>query len=273
MEVITGNIHVSNPNKIIYPEMNITKKQVVQYYNDIAPIMIEYLKDRPITVIRCHQGIGGECFFKKHPTTDKNYIHTVKVGQEEYFYISTVEELVYQAQMGTIEFHVWGCKANRLNNPDIMIFDLDPDEKMKIKRLREGVKYLKELLDQLNLKSYLKTSGGKGYHVVVPFKTNKNWDKFNEISSQISQILEEKYPQLFTTNMRKDKRDGKIFIDYLRNKKGATCVAPYSLRARKGATISMPLEWDELGKVKPDEVNIKNYKKFCKNDEKNNIFL
>lgn len=272
-EIIIGNIHVTNPDKIIYPESKITKKQVVEYYNEVAPLMLKFIKDRPLTVIRCHQGINGECFFKKHPTTDKNYIHTIKVKDEEYFYISTIEELVYQAQMGTIEFHTWGCKAKNIDKPDTMVFDLDPDEKMNIKKLREGVLYLKEVLDELNLKSYLKTSGGKGYHVVVPFSANKTWEKFGEISSQISLLLEEKYPLIFTTNMRKDKREGKIFLDYLRNKKGATCVAPYSLRARKGATISMPIEWSELNKISPNEINIKNYEKYSEIYEKNDIFL
>lgn len=272
-EVIIGNIRVTNPDKIIYPELKITKKKVVEYYNDIAPLMLKFVKDRPITVIRCHQGVNGECFFKKHPTTDKKFIHEVKVGGEEYFYISTIDELVYQAQMGTIEFHVWGCKANNINKPDTMIFDLDPDEKMEIGKLRDGVLILKDILDELKLKSYLKTSGGKGYHITVPFETNKNWEKFNEISSQIALLAESKNPKLFTTNMRKDKREGKIFIDYLRNKKGATCVAPFSLRARNKATISMPIEWNDLNKIKPSEVNIKNYTKYCKNYENNNIFL
>ena len=144
---------------------------------------------------------------------------------------------------------------------------------MDVKKLREGVLYLKEVLDTLKLKSYLKTSGGKGYHVVVPFTANKNWEKFGEIASQISLLLEEKHPKMFTTNMRKDKRNGKIFIDYLRNKKGATCVAPYSLRARKGAPISMPIDWSELNKIKPNEVNIKNFEKYCEIYEKNNNFL
>ena len=272
-EIIIGNVHVTNPNKIIYPKLKITKQKVVEYYNDVAPLMLEYIKDRPITVIRCHQGINGECFFKKHPTTDKNYVHEIKVGKETYFYISTIDELLYQAQMGTIEFHVWGCKANKIDKPDTMIFDLDPDEKMDIGKLREGTLYLKNILDELKLESYIKTSGGKGYHIVVPFRANKNWEKFNEISNQIAKLAEGKYPKLFTTNMRKDKRMGKIFLDYLRNKKGATCVAPYSLRAREGATISIPIEWDDLYKVKPNEVNIKNYTKYCKNYEKNDNFL
>ncbi len=265
-EVVIGGVKVTNPDKILFPDLGITKKDVVKYYADVAPLMLEYIKERPLTVIRCHGG-DGECFFKRHPTNDRTLIHPIKVGKEEYFYIKSEKELIYQAQMGTIEFHVWGCRVNNIDKPDVMVFDLDPDESLNIKKLREGVVHVKEVLDELKLDSQLKTSGGKGFHITIHHEFKKSWDKFGELSNQIAKVLEIQWPNLFTTNIRKENRHGKIFVDFLRNKKGATCVAPYSLRARKGATLSMPVEWSDLNSILPDEVNIKNYMKFEKNFE------
>jgi bifunctional non-homologous end joining protein LigD len=141
----------------------------------------------------------------------------------------------------------------------MMIFDLDPDEDLNIDIVRQGVLDLKKILDDLKLKSYLKTSGGKGYHIVVPFKdkyTYKKYKKFRKISEDITKLLVEKYPDKYTNNVRFKNRDNKIFIDYFRNNKGSTFVCPYSLRIRKKCTVSMPIKWSELYKVKPDDITI-----------------
>ena len=145
-----------------------------------------------------------------------------------------------------------------------MIFDLDPDEKMEIGTLRQGVVNLKKVLDDLNLKSFLKTSGGKGYHIVVPFEKSKNWEQFNNFAKQVAVVLESRFPTLYTTNIRKAERKNKIFIDYLRNSKGSTCVAPYSLRAKENAPISFPILWKDINSILPNQITIKNYKKYLK---------
>ena len=150
------------------------------------------------------------------------------------------------------------CHVDTLDKPDYMVFDLDPDEKMDISQIRRGVRDLKKILDELSLKAYLKTSGGKGYHVVVPFKPKASWDTFHEFAQKVAFLMESKWPNLYTSNIRKANRKGKIFIDWARNGKGATSVAPYSLRARKGATVSMPIAWSELDKITPNEITIKN---------------
>ncbi len=137
-----------------------------------------------------------------------------------------------------------------------MVFDLDPDEKMSLNQIRQGVKDLKSVLDQLSLKSFLKTSGGKGYHVVVPIQTKISWEQFKSIAKQIAIYMEEKWPDKYTSNMRKNQRKGKIFIDWVRNTKGATSVAPYSLRARPKASVSMPISYNELDKIAPDEITL-----------------
>ena len=256
-------IEISNPDKILYPS-GITKLDVVNFYLDIAPYMLPFIKGRPVSVIRCHEGIDGEKFFKKHPSNETGDIGTIKIDGEDYFCIDNTSQLISQVQNGTIEFHVWGSKKPNIERPDVMVFDLDPDEKLSLSKLRQGVLNLKSVLDDLGLKSNLKTSGGKGYHIMVNFKKQMNWDKFGDFSEKIALLLQEKWPNLFTTNIRKDNRQGKIFVDYLRNKRSASCVAAYSLRARKNAPISFPLSWEQLNKIKPNQITIKNYKKYLK---------
>jgi bifunctional non-homologous end joining protein LigD len=162
-----------------------------------------------------------------------------------------------EAQMGTLEFHIWGSRIDELEKPDMMVFDLDPDEGMDIERVRQGVWDLKSILKELSLDSYLKTSGGKGYHVVVPLKPSVNWDRFHDFARGVAEVMEKKWPDRYTSNVRKAKRAGKIFIDWIRNARGATSIAPYSLRARKGARVSMPISWEELDNVAPNGINIK----------------
>lgn len=260
-------IEISSEEKIVFPNDNITKLEIAKYYEKIATKMLPFLNERLLSVIRCHSDIEREKFFKKHPTTEGDYVHKFLVGDDEFFYVKTKKEIVFQAQMGTIEFHTWGSKVKSLDRPDLMIFDLDPSEDVGLEQLRDGVLKLKSVLSQLGLSTFLKTSGGKGYHVAVPFSKSKNWETFGEFSKQVALVLESKYPKMFTSNIRKNDRKGRIFVDYLRNKKGATCVAPYSLRARSTAPISLPIEWAELDKISPNEVNIKNIDKFLNNPE------
>ena len=267
-------IEITSPDKILYSKQNITKLDVVRYYEDVAKYMMPFLDKRLLSVIRCHHGIEGKSFFKKHPTTEKSHLKTFSLGkdEEDYFYLSKQSDIVYQAQMGTIEFHIWASKITAVEQPDIMTFDLDPDQNLNIDKLCDAVTKLKDVLDSLKLKSFLKTSGGKGYHILVPFSANCNFEAFENFALKVALILEQKWPKLFTTNIRKEERKDKIFVDYLRNGKGATCVCPYSLRAREGAKISMPIRWKDLGVIKPDDVDIFNYKNYIKNDAWKNFF-
>ena len=249
-------VEISNSVKILYNSPKVTKLDVANYYKQVSKLMLPYVASRPLAVIRCHHGEKSDCFFKKHPTTERENIQTFFDKEEEYFYITTQKGIVFQAQMGTIEFHPWGSKVSKLEKPDIMIFDLDPGENVSMPKLIEGVYDLKSILDDLKLTSFLKTSGGKGYHVVVPFSSSSNWEKFNSFAKQIALLMEAKWSKKYTTNIRKKERNGKIFIDYLRNDRGSTCVAPYSLRARSGAPVSMPIFWEELEKIAPNQINI-----------------
>ena len=259
-EYIEG-IKISSPNKIIYKKEKIKKIDLINYYNLVSKRMLPFLKYRLISTVRCPNGNKSEIFFKKHLEEEKEGLVKIDLKNkntkdDDYFFITNKKGLLSEVQMNSIEFHIWGSCVNDLEFPDIMVFDLDPDELLSLKKLRDGVKDLKSILDNLKLKSFLKTSGGKGYHVVVPIK-QKTWDEVRDISKNIAILMETKWPDKYTSNIRKDKRNGKIFIDWVRNTKGATSVAPYSLRIKDKATVSFPIKWSELDKIKPDEINIK----------------
>lgn len=223
--------------------------------------MLPYMGNRILSIVRCPKGISQTCFFKKHPGADSKGIISIPVSTgagktEEYFYINDKIGLIAEAQMGTLEFHTWGSRVETLEQPDMMVFDLDPDIGMNLNQVRQGVKDLKSILDRLSLIAYLKTSGGKGYHVVVPFQLAASWNAFHDFAQRVAQVMEQQWPERYTSNVRKAKRTDKIFIDWMRNGSGATSIAPYSLRAKKMATVSMPITWDELDTIAPDGVKI-----------------
>ncbi len=259
--IFIEGIKITNPHKIIFDEPKITKKDVIRYYEKVSERMLPYVSKRILSIVRCPKGISETCFYKKHPISDRKGIVTIPIttgdgDMEEYFYIESTAGLVYEAQMGTLEFHTWGSRVDNLENPDMMVFDLDPDEGMDLSRIRQGVRDMRSILMELSLNSYLKTSGGKGYHVVVPLKPSVSWDTFHDFARLVAEVMEQKWPDRYTSNVRKVNRKGKIFIDWIRNGRGATSIAPYSLRARKGAKVSMPISWDELDTVAPDGIDI-----------------
>lgn len=255
-------VKISHPDKVLYEEDEITKLDIAEYYDEISKAMVPYLKNRILSVLRCPKGITQGCFFMKHPNTKNKNIGRINIDKdkedsEDYFYIKNKIGLLYEVQMGTLEFHTWGSSVDDLERPDIIVFDLDPDEGMGLQRVREGVRHLKSILDELSLKSYLKTSGGKGYHIVIPIKANVNWDEVRLFSKNLAELMEQKWPDRYTSNMRKEKRKNKIFIDWIRNGRGATSIAPYSIRARRGAKVSMPISWEELDYIGPDDIGMK----------------
>ncbi len=259
--IIIDGIKVTSPDKVIFQDPEIKKADVVRYYSKVSERMMPYVSNRILSIVRCPKGISDSCFYKKHPGPDNKGIVTIPIinssGEtEEYFYIENASGLLREAQMGTLEFHTWGSRVDDLDKPDMMVFDLDPDEGMDLGRVRQGVKDIKSLLQELSLNSFLKTSGGKGYHVVVPFKPTVLWEPFHDFARHIAEVMEQKWPDRYTSNVRKDKRKNKIFIDWIRNGRGATSIAPYSIRARNGARVSMPITWEELDTVAPDGVNM-----------------
>ncbi len=273
-----AGVAVSSPDRKVFFNPEVSKIDVARYYEAAAERMMPYAGGRVLSVVRCHKGVKAGCFFKKHPQGKAEGVEVVTVanseGEEgEYFYLSDGRGLISEIQLGTVEFHVWGSRVENMEKPDMMVFDLDPDEGMDLTRIQRGVKDLKSVLDKLNLKSFLKTSGGKGYHVVVPFIPSASWQTFHDFARKVAELMENKWPDRYTSNVRKIKRKGRIFIDWARNGRGSTSVAPYSLRARPGAKVSMPIAWTELDTVAPDGVDIFDaVKRLGKRDPWKNFF-
>ena len=280
--IIIEGIKISNPDKVIFDDPVITKEEVVRYYAKVSNRMLPYVNHRVLSIVRCPKGVSQTCFYKKHPGSESKGVITIPITNsdgetEDYFYIEGVSGLISEVQMGTLEFHTWGSRIQEIEKPDVMVFDLDPDEGMELSRIRQGVRDIKSILDELSLNSYLKTSGGKGYHVVVPLKPEVTWDVFHDFAKGVAEVMEQKWPDRYTSNVRKAKRSGKIFIDWIRNGRGATSIAPYSLRARKGARVSMPIFWYELDTIAPDGIHMEDvlirieekdpWKDFFQNDQ------
>ena len=257
-----NTVELTHGDKVIFKKNKITKRDIFNYYKEVYPRMEKFFDNRLITTVRCPDGDISNKFFMKHLNNSKLGVKRVKslIGTDnKYYYVKDLEGLLSEVQMNSYEFHMWGSRARKLNKPDIMVFDFDPDERLSIKKVRDGVKDLKKILDRFNLKSYVKTSGGKGYHVLVPINVN-SFKVLENISHQIASLMEANYPKKYTLNVRKEKREGKIFIDYFRNKKGATSVMPYSVRLNEKASISCPIKWSEIDTIKPDGITISNVK-------------
>ena len=263
-------IELTNPDKVIFKNPKVTKKDIFNYYEKVAKRMLPFIENRLISTIRLPDGVGGTPFYKKHFENLDGYLGVKKLrssgdNRNDYYYIKDINGIMQEVQMNSYEFHIWGSKVDDVNHADILVFDLDPDENLSLSKLREGVKDLKKILDDYNLESFLKTSGGKGYHIVVPLRNKTTWKNVRSIARNIAKLMEATWPDKYTSNMKKSKRKGKIFIDWVRNIKGATSVAPYSIRLRKKVTVSMPIKWSELDKIKPDEITIDKAIKRLKN--------
>ena len=243
---------LTNLDKVLYPEQGITKAQLIAYLAVVADWALPHLDNRPLTLVRCPEGHTRPCFFQKkiYPGAPKP-VQTVKIREEggdvvDYMKVRDMPGLVGLAQLGTLEIHVWGCHADRVERPDFMVFDIDPDAGLDWKKVALAALDVRRRLHDLGLESWLKTTGGKGLHVCVPLRRNLDWDDFKAWSKAFADQLAHAEPKLYTSNMAKSARRGKVFIDYLRNGRNATFIAPYSPRARPGAPVSVPISWEEL---------------------------
>jgi bifunctional non-homologous end joining protein LigD len=245
-------IRISNPERIIYPEDGLTKADLADYYAAIDPLIMIDAARRPMTLIRCPQGRAKKCFFQKHDSGTfgpdvKHVPIKEKDGHlEDYLYLDDIKGLLACVQMGTVEFHGWGSKVDKVEYPDRLVFDLDPDVGLDFARVKEAAVRLKALLEDLGLKTFPLLSGGKGVHVVAPLDASKDWPTVKSFAERFTRAIAEAEPQMFTANIRKVERKGRIFLDWLRNQRGATAVMPYSARAREGAPVSAPIAWEEL---------------------------
>ena len=253
--VVSGDhapVRLTHPTKVLDAESGMTKQMLADYYWAIAEWMLPQIADRPLSLVRCPDGSGKQCFFQKHVSgTLPPGIGGVDVADkngkvEPYFTLNTAEALAGLAQMGVMEVHPWGSRNADLERPDRLIFDLDPDEALGWPVLAEAAAEIRARLKKIGLESFLKTTGGKGLHVVAPIAPKLEWPAVKEFAHKFVLSMEKTNPALYLTKMAKAARKGKIYLDYLRNERGATSVAAYSPRARTGAPVSMPLSWKEL---------------------------
>lgn len=263
-QVVVAGVRISNPDRILYPEQGVAKVDLARYYVDIADWVLPHIQRRPLSLLRCPEGRESECFFQKHPSASltkglPRIPITEKDGSRDYIYVETVAHLVTLVQAGTLELHPWGCHIEDIEHPDIMVFDLDPGPDVSWKHLIDATRDLRDRLDSLGLTSFLRTTGGKGLHVVVPLKPRADWDEVKAFAKAVADRHAGDDPERLTSNMSKAKRQGRIFVDYLRNGRGATAIASYSARARPGAPVAVPVRWDELdASLSPDRYNVRN---------------
>ncbi|PWG01511.1 DNA ligase D [Sphingosinicella humi] len=249
------DIKITNPGRVIFPEAKITKGQLADYYRAVAPLMLEWTANRPVSLVRCPQGRAKKCFFQKHDSGSfgKHVLHVPvkekKGGTEDYLYVADASGLLACVQMGTIEFHGWGSKVEDIEKPDRLIFDLDPDEGLGFDAVKKAARDIKRHLADMGLQTFPLLTGGKGLHIVVPLTPKAEWPAVKDFANRFALALAEGEPDRFTATMSKAKRKGRIFLDWLRNQRGATAIMPYSARAREGATVSAPIVWDELDEM------------------------
>jgi bifunctional non-homologous end joining protein LigD len=259
---------LSHPDKILYPELGLTKRELSEYYDVVSELMLPHVVDRAVTLLRCPEGRGKPCFFQKHPGQSLGEgLRRIAVpssdGAAEYAAIEDARGLQSLVQMGALELHIGGSLADDAEHPDRLVFDLDPDVGLDFKDVIAGARSLRALLEEYGLQSWLKTTGGKGLHVTVPIAPKADWDTVKEFCRGVAGELTRREPDRYLATMSKAKRQGKIFVDYLRNGRGATSVAPYSARAREGATVAMPVDWSDLtAKFKPSAFTVRSAAKY-----------
>jgi len=240
---------------VIDPASKLTKLDLVRYYESVADWLLPHLKGRPCSLVRGPEGVTGELFFQKH--LGKVKLAGVKTlptslwpEHEALLEVNTAQGIASAAQMNVIEFHTWNASVRAIDKPDRMVFDLDPGEGVAWPRVQEAATLLRAFLDELGLQAWLKTSGGKGLHVVVPLAPRYDWDTVKGFSQAVVEHMAQVVPNRFAAKSGAQNRVGKIFVDYIRNSFGATTAAAYSARARPGLGVSMPVSWEQLGSLK-----------------------
>jgi bifunctional non-homologous end joining protein LigD len=245
-------VKISHPERVIYPELKFTKLDLARYYDQVAEWLLPHLAGRPLTLVRCPDGVGSECFYQRHlamgasPGEVKTF-KRLRSSKGYYIYVDSPRGILSVVQNGAIEMHTWGATLPDTQHPDRITLDLDPGEDLPWRELRRATEMTRTVVEGLGLKCFLKTTGGKGLHVVVPIARKLGWDEVKDFSRLIAEFLVKAEPGFFTASMSKSRRPGKVFVDYLRNSETASAVAAFSARARPGAGVSTPLHWDELG--------------------------
>jgi bifunctional non-homologous end joining protein LigD len=246
-----AGVGISHPDRVVYPGLGITKRRVAEYYARIAEWVVPHVAGRPLTLVRCPEGLRGGCFFMKHSKVwAPEALRRVRIEEKtklgEYLIADDIAGVVSLVQMGVLEIHTWNSRFERVEFPDRIVFDLDPGAKTEWPAVVEGGRLVRRLLARAGLESFPKTTGGRGLHIVVPLEPRADWRTCLEFSRQFAQLIVARNPGRYTTDFAKAGRERKILIDYLRNNRTNTSIAAYSTRARKGAPVSTPIRWSEL---------------------------
>jgi bifunctional non-homologous end joining protein LigD len=249
-------VRITNPDRVLFPDMGLTKRGLIAYYDAVSARMMPHIVDRPVSLVRCPQGRQRACFFQRHagdstpaalPVTP---IRDKSGGTADYLYIAGPESLIAGVQIGVLEFHIWGVRRRAVEKPDRLVFDLDPDPSVDFAAVRAAAVEVRDLLAELGLETFALLTGGKGIHVVAPLAPKRDWPAIKGFARAVADRLAERAPERYIATASKARRRGRIFIDYLRNERGASAVAPYSTRARPGAPVAAPVGWAELGRIR-----------------------
>jgi bifunctional non-homologous end joining protein LigD len=267
-------VKISHPEKVLFPESGITKGDLIDYYERIADIMLPHVRDRVVAMHRFPDGIAGEAFYQKEvPDYFPDWIDRINVKKEggslEQLMINNPETLVYLANQACITPHIWPALADRLHYPDRVIFDFDPSNGA-FGHIREGAKLVRDLLESVGLKAFVMTTGSRGLHIVAPLDRKADFDTVRNFARQVAEWTVSRQPERFTIEQRKEKRGERVFVDYLRNSYAQHGVAPYAVRAKPGAPVATPLDWDELGKrgLHPRKYTLRNlFKRLADRDD------
>jgi bifunctional non-homologous end joining protein LigD len=248
---VVAGVRITHPDKLMFPELGITKLDVARYYDSVAPQMLPHLKGRPLTLVFCPTGVGEGCQYLRHSKIwGPKVIRRIRIQEKtkvgEYMVVDSLEGLISLAQMNVLEIHTWNSTADRIERPDRIVLDLDPGKHVTWATVIAASKRVRAILMQLGLKAWVKTTGGRGLHLVVPIVPEHDWTDCLEFSRAIATLMVEGEPNRYTIDFRKAGREDKILIDYLRNNRTNTSICAFSVRAREGAPVSMPLRWTEL---------------------------
>jgi bifunctional non-homologous end joining protein LigD len=259
-----GAVTLSHAERVVFPADAYTKRDVAGYYAAVMPHFLPGVRARPLSIVRCPDGIDNVCFFQKHLLPNLKHVRSVRLKEEsgksaDYLFVDSADGVLELVQFNTLEFHPWAATAQDPERMDYIVFDLDPAPDVTWRRVVAAATLLRDLLAEIGLTSFVRTTGGKGLHVVVPLRPAAAWAPAKRFAQAFAASLASARPADFIAIASKSQRSGKIFVDYLRNARGATSIASYSLRSRAGAGIAMPLSWQELGKVKRgDAFTLKN---------------
>lgn len=257
-----AGVRLSSPDRVLYEDQGTTKRDLAEYYRAVAEWLIPHLAARPLTLLRCPRGHGRECFVQRRasdsfPASLRRVQVTADDEDVAYLTAEDLEGVLELVQLGTLELHTWSARRDRLDRPDRLILDLDPGEGVGFGEVEAAAVEVRDRLAELGLRSYAKTTGGRGIHVVAPLVRRSGWDHVREFARALAEEMERAAPQRYVAQSSRSERRGKIFIDYLRNGWAASAVAAYSTRAREGAPVSVPIHWDELnGTLDPAALNV-----------------